>query len=402
MSKIKVNQIEAATGSTITVPSGQTLDISSATISLPSTVVTTTGTQTLTNKTLTSATFGGTGISASGNIVLKPFTNILEIQGDGSSAVGKIQLNCPVNSHGQKIASQPHAEAATNTLTLPGGNTIGNTDAVLVSDSGIQTITNKTLTAPKIASGGFIADANGNEQIKFTTTASAVNEFTVINSATGSAPEIQSTGSDTNIDLKITPKGSGKIVLDGISFPNADGSANQVLQTNGSGVLSFASPSGGKVLQVLQAYKTDTFTQSSVDTWSDVTGLSVSITPASASNKILVMGKCAVSGDDSTYPMIKLVRNSTDIYVGDAAGSRIRVTSGNYSTITTGNAYYGMLDSAFIFLDTPATVSATTYKVQLRSAYTTASYINRVAEGSDNQYRSRGASSIIVMEISAW
>jgi len=123
MSKIKVNQIEAATGSTITVPSGQTLDISSATISLPSTVVTTTGTQTLTNKTLTSATFGGTGISASGNIVLKPFTNILEIQGDGSSAVGKIQLNCPVNSHGQKIASQPHAEAATNTLTLPGGNT---------------------------------------------------------------------------------------------------------------------------------------------------------------------------------------------------------------------------------------------------------------------------------------
>jgi len=244
MSKIKVNQIEAATGSTITVPSGQTLDISSATISLPSTVVTTTGTQTLTNKTLTSATFGGTGISASGNIVLKPFTNILEIQGDGSSAVGKIQLNCPVNSHGQKIASQPHAEAATNTLTLPGGNTIGNTDAVLVSDTGIQTITNKTLTAPKIANGGFIADANGNEQIKFTTTASAVNEFTVINSATGSAPEIQSTGSDTNIDLKITPKGSGKIVLDGISFPNADGSANQVLQTNGSGVLSFGTISG--------------------------------------------------------------------------------------------------------------------------------------------------------------
>jgi hypothetical protein len=56
MSKIKVNSIEAATGSTITIPSGQTLDISSTTLTLPSTVVTTTGTQTLTNKTLTSPT----------------------------------------------------------------------------------------------------------------------------------------------------------------------------------------------------------------------------------------------------------------------------------------------------------------------------------------------------------
>ena len=56
MSKIKVNSIEAATGSTITIPSGQTLDISSTTLTLPSTLVTTTGSQTLTNKTLTSPT----------------------------------------------------------------------------------------------------------------------------------------------------------------------------------------------------------------------------------------------------------------------------------------------------------------------------------------------------------
>jgi hypothetical protein len=96
--------------------------------------------------------------------------------------------------------------------------------------TGVETLTNKTLTAPKIANGGFVADANGNEQIKFTTTASAINELTVVNSAAGNAPEISSTGGDTDIDLKITPKGSGKIVLDGISFPNADGTANQVAQ----------------------------------------------------------------------------------------------------------------------------------------------------------------------------
>jgi hypothetical protein len=110
--------------------------------------------------------------------------------------------------------------------------------------TGVETLTNKTLTAPKIANGGFVADANGNEQIKFTTTASAVNELTVVNSATGNAPEISSTGGDTNIDLKITPKGSGKIVLDGISFPNTDGTANQALVTDGSGTLSFASVTG--------------------------------------------------------------------------------------------------------------------------------------------------------------
>ena len=110
--------------------------------------------------------------------------------------------------------------------------------------TGVETLTNKTLTAPKIANGGFVADANGNEQIKFTTTASAVNELTVVNSAAGDAPEISSTGGDTDIDLKITPKGSGKIVLDGISFPNADGTANQALVTDGSGTLSFASVTG--------------------------------------------------------------------------------------------------------------------------------------------------------------
>jgi len=61
----------------------------------------------------------------------------------------------------------------------------------------------------------FIADENGNEQIIFNTTASAVNQFDVTNAATGNAPEISATGDDTNIDLKITPKGSGQVLLDG-------------------------------------------------------------------------------------------------------------------------------------------------------------------------------------------
>ena len=64
----------------------------------------------------------------------------------GSQVSGEIQLNCHVNTHGQKIAAQPHSQAATNKLTLPGGTTIGNADAVLVSDTGTQTLTNKTIS----------------------------------------------------------------------------------------------------------------------------------------------------------------------------------------------------------------------------------------------------------------
>jgi len=105
-----------------------------------------TDTQTLTNKTLTSPVLGGTTTTASGNLAVLPATYILEVQG-GASTEGAIQLNCAVNSHGQKVKSQPHAQAASNTLLLPGGTTIGNSDAVLVSNTGTQTLTNKTLTS---------------------------------------------------------------------------------------------------------------------------------------------------------------------------------------------------------------------------------------------------------------
>jgi hypothetical protein len=83
----------------------------------------------------------------------------------------------------------------------------------LVTLTGVETLTNKTLTAPKIANAGFIADANGNEQIKFTTTASAVNELTVTNNTTGNNPIISATGGDTNIGIVLTPKGTGEVVI---------------------------------------------------------------------------------------------------------------------------------------------------------------------------------------------
>ncbi len=149
-----VNSSEAGDVSAVTAGTGIT--VTDSTGPIPSVAIDTTVTadlttaQTLTNKTLTSPVLGGTTTTASGNLVLDPATNVVEVYGDGTSVVGQIQLNCHVNSHGQIIASQPHSESATNTLLLPGGNTIGNANATLVSNTGTQTLTNKTLTAPII------------------------------------------------------------------------------------------------------------------------------------------------------------------------------------------------------------------------------------------------------------
>ena len=75
-----------------------------------------------------------------------------------------------------------------------------------VTTTGTQTLTNKTLTSPKI--GTSILDTNGNELALLTATGSAVNEFTLANAATGNGPTLSSTG-ETNVDININPKGSG-------------------------------------------------------------------------------------------------------------------------------------------------------------------------------------------------
>jgi hypothetical protein len=64
-----------------------------------------------------------------------------------------------------------------------------------------------------------ITDENGNEQIVFQTTASAVNQIDITNAATGNAPSIQATGGDSNIDLKVGPKGTGNIEILGATNP---------------------------------------------------------------------------------------------------------------------------------------------------------------------------------------
>ena len=124
-----------------------------------------------------------------------------------------------------------------------------------VTETGTQTLTNKTLTSPKI--GTNILDTNGAELLNVTATGSAINELTLANAASGGAPVISSTGGDTNIGITLTPKGSGAVKLDLLTFPTVTGSANQIMTSNGSGVLSFVDNSGGTDWQ---AIKTSNYT----------------------------------------------------------------------------------------------------------------------------------------------
>ena len=126
------------------------------------------------------------------------------------------------------------------------------TDAVVLR-TGTQTLTNKTLTSPKIADGGFIADANGAEQVIFQTTASAVNEIEITNAATGgdaspngggcTAPIIGSSG-ETNVDLALLPKGTGIVTIRSTTGTNKQGQLRLNCEDNSHGQVIVAQPHG--------------------------------------------------------------------------------------------------------------------------------------------------------------
>ena len=122
--------------------------------------------------------------------------------------------------------------ASANDGTNPDIIDIGMGDVTL---TGTQTLTNKTLTSPKI--GTSINDTNGNELAKLTATSSAVNEFTIANAATGNDPTLSATGGDTNIDIAIVPKGSGETVF-------GTGSAAAAITTSGTQDLVLDTNSG--------------------------------------------------------------------------------------------------------------------------------------------------------------
>ena len=153
----------------------------------------------------------------------------------------------------------------------------------------------------------------------------------------------------------------------------------------------------GAVLQVVQAFKSDTFSTTSTS-FTDITGLSVSITPTSATSKILVKLVLSISGTNTSGSTYRITRGGSAIGIADAASNRNRGSGAElYNTRNDTNYNYGAE-----YLDSPSSTSSLTYAAQaIVGSGTGTVYVNRSSSDTDSGSYVRGVSSITVMEIAA-
>jgi len=199
------------------------------------------------------------------------------------------------------------------------------------------------------------------------------------------------TGTDTLVGLAATQTLTNKT----LTTPNL-GTPSTLVLTNATGLAAAAMPAGS-VLQVVTTQKTDTFSTASTS-FVAITGISVSITPSSTSSRIAVFVSFGNASQASlTYTTaFRVMRDSTAIGVGDAAGSRPRAS---FRAVSTGSGHSG--ECSFSWIDSPSSVSSLTYTVQAQCQTPETFYLNRTADDTDGTaaYQARSASSITVMEI---
>ena len=147
-----------------------------------------------------------------------------------------------------------------------------------------------------------------------------------------------------------------------------------------------------RILQVVSVFKADTFSMTGT-TYTDVTGLSVSITPRETSSQIICMGQITTSASTGEQVFGQLLRGATAIGNGTGGSSINAIT-----TSGVGQSTVAMATTPIFFVDSPATTSATTYKIQIKTGGAAAvGYINRRS----NDTALGGSSSLILMEVSA-
>jgi hypothetical protein len=205
---------------------------------------------------------------------------------------------------------------------------------------------------------------------------------------------------------------SGTITLDApnvagtttLTLPTTSGtvltSASSVATSQLTGSISASSLPTGSVLQVVSTDYTGTASSTSA-TPADVSGFAATITPSSASNKILVFVSVAFGFANDAYPYVLLKRNGTSISVGaTASGSQINVFLSGAGTADAGSTVYRFHQASKSYLDSPSSTSALTYQIQLASPYISSTgYINRVSDSGNASYVQFPTSSITVMEI---
>jgi hypothetical protein len=181
---------------------------------------------------------------------------------------------------------------------LAGGHEIANIATA-------QTLTNKTLTSPKI--GTSILDTNGNELALLTATGSAVNELTIANAATTAAPTISTTGSDTNIDLRLNTKGTGGVVF------NAGAVATPSITTSGDTNTGIFFPSADTIAFTeggTEAMRIDSDGQVGIGTTDPTGNLHIDSGTTNGASTLIVESDNTVNSG-SVNPVVVIRRNST-------------------------------------------------------------------------------------------
>ena len=177
------------------------------------------------------------------------------------------------------------------------------------------------------------------------------------------------------------------------------------MKTDGSGNLSFAAAGGGKVLNYDDATKSNVQTTLSTS-FIDITGLSVTLTPASSASKFLIMYSVFAGASQNVYALhLQLVKvvggTASDIHRGDADGNRGRFTAQHWSEYGDYDQFNSTIMAGQV-IHAPNTTSAVTFKMQFRSNDANYyAYINRMEADNDSYNYGTMVSNITVMELAS-
>ena len=153
----------------------------------------------------------------------------------------------------------------------------------------------------------------------------------------------------------------------------------------------------GRIVQIQLTTKTDTFSNNS-DSFTDVTGMNVSITPHDTGNKILIVTSLDWGTSQDGYSSLQLLRGSTALGVGSGSGSRTVCGFALQANLNANNKLY---TATYTYLDAPSTTSSTNYKLQCRTypGDIRAFCLNRTGSDSNLNYHHRGVSRIMALEV---
>jgi len=145
-------------------------------------------------------------------------------------STGIVTLDNTIQTLTNKTLTVPIIASIKNTGTL----TLPTSTDTLIGRATTDTLTNKTLSSPLINNpkiGTQISDSTGNELIKFVKTGSAVNELTIANGASTTGPTLSATGGGANLNIIMTPKGTGSVELNKAAFSSSTITANGAAST---------------------------------------------------------------------------------------------------------------------------------------------------------------------------